>query len=131
MQLRFVPLIVRNQDEALHFYIGRLGFHAQADLMMGPGKRFLTVSAPDGIEGVQLILSLAGVQEEVAAQRARYIAGIPAIAINTGDAAGEHARLSAAGVEFTQRPKDLGVIVSAIFDDTCGNLIHLVQARPM
>ncbi len=72
MQLRFVPLIVRNQDEALHFYIGRLGFHPQADLMMGPSMRFLTVSAPDGIAGVQLILSLASVQEEVAAQRALY-----------------------------------------------------------
>jgi catechol 2,3-dioxygenase-like lactoylglutathione lyase family enzyme len=128
MQLRFVKISVSDQDKALEFYVGKLGFIAKADIMMG-SHRFLTVAAPDGIEGVQLILEPNGFPPASAYQQACYAAGMPVLAINTEDAARDHRRLTGKGVVFRGVPKDLGPIISATFDDTCGNLIHLVQAK--
>ncbi|MYG78246.1 MAG: VOC family protein, partial [Acidimicrobiaceae bacterium] len=46
------------------------------------------------------------------------------------DVHAEHARLSAAGVEFTLAPTDLGNVVAAVFADTCGNLVQIVTPAP-
>jgi catechol 2,3-dioxygenase-like lactoylglutathione lyase family enzyme len=128
MQLRFARVRVKNQEQALAFYTGKLGFAKKADLMMGT-HRFLTVAAPNGIEGVQLILESTGFPPSAVYQEACYKAGIPALSINTDDIARDYAALKARGVRFVDEPEDEGPVICATFDDDCGNLIYLVQAK--
>ena len=126
MQIKLASVTVENQDDALRFYTGKLGFTKKADISMGP-YRWLTVSSPDGLEGVELLLEAAAFPPSRIYQKARYDAGIPSTAFFTGDIASEFKRLKEAGVSFRGEPQNMGPIISAVFDDTCGNLINLVQ----
>ena len=129
MQLRFVRVLVQNQDHAVAFYTEKVGFAKKADLMMG-SHRFLTVAAPKGIEGVQLILEATNFPPSKVYQRECYQAGIPALSINTDDIARDYDSLKNRGVRFLDAPEDVGPIICATFDDSCGNLVYLVQAKP-
>lgn len=126
MQIKFSPLLVQDQDEALRFYTQKLGFEVCADIPMGP-YRFLTVRSPDGLPGVELVLQPLGFEPARTYQRALFEAGMPAAAFTTPDIVAEHARLVARGVRFRSAPHSLGPIIGALFEDGCGNLIHLVQ----
>lgn len=126
MQIKFSPLLVQDQEEALRFYTQMLGFEVCADIPMGP-LRWLTLRSPDGLPGVELVLQPLGFEPARTYQRALYEAGMPAAAFTTTDIEAEHARLSARGVRFRSAPQSLGPVISALFEDGCGNLIHLVQ----
>jgi catechol 2,3-dioxygenase-like lactoylglutathione lyase family enzyme len=126
MKIKFVSLTVEDQQHALEFYTSVLGFTKMADIPMGP-YRWLTVTSPDGIEGVELVLEPLGFPPARDYQRALFEAGIPATAFVTDDIAAEYERLAARGVEFRGEPTRQGPIVATMFEDTCGNLIHLVQ----
>lgn len=126
MQIKFVSVMVEDQQKALEFYTSALGFEKCADLPMGQ-FRWLTVTSPDGIPGVELVLEPMGFPPAREYQRALFSAGIPATAFTTRDIAGDYARLQARGVRFHGEPTNLGPIVAVTFEDTCGNLIHLVQ----
>ena len=69
-----------------------------------------------------------GDDESVGAFQALLADGIPTTSFTTDDVEAEHARLAAAGVVFTQPPAAMGPVVTAVFDDTCGNLVQLVSA---
>ncbi len=130
MKLRFVRIQVDDQDKALAFYTDKLGFSEKADIMMGK-SRFLTVAAPDGIDGVQLILESADAFPPAQVyQKKQFEAGIPALSINTDTIEDDYARLAGNGVEFTGTPEDCGPIICTSFSDTCGNLVFLVQEKP-
>jgi predicted enzyme related to lactoylglutathione lyase len=126
MQIKFVSVMVEDQDSALHFYTSVLGFEKMADIPMGE-FRWLTVTSPDGIAGVELVLEPIGFPPARAYQKALFEAGIPAIALITKDISAEIQRLKARGVRFRGEPADMGLITAAVFEDTCGNLINLVQ----
>lgn len=126
MQLKFVSVMVSDQDAALRFYTDVLGFRKMADIPMGE-FRWLTVTSPDGIEGVELVLEPMGFPPARVYQKALFEAGIPATALITKDIRGDYDRLRKRGVVFRGEPKDMGVITAAVFEDTCGNLINLVQ----
>lgn len=97
-----------------------------ADIPMGE-YRWLTVTSPEGIKGVELVLEPMGFPPARDYQKALYEAGIPLTAFLTDDIAGEVQRLKARGVVFRGEPQEMGPIKSVIFEDTCGNLINLVQ----
>jgi len=126
MQLKFVSIMVDDQERALAFYTSVLGFDKMADIPMGE-YRWLTVTSRDGIAGVELVLEPLGFAPARVYQRALFEAGIPATALITSDIDGEVQRLKARGVSFRGEPKRMGPITSVIFEDTCGNLINLVQ----
>jgi predicted enzyme related to lactoylglutathione lyase len=126
MQIKFVSITVEDQESALQFYTSVLGFEKMADLPMGE-YRWLTVTSPDGIEGVELVLEPLGFPPARAYQQALFEAGIPATAFITKDIAAEVERLKARGVKFRGEPQDMGPIKVVVFEDTCGNLINLVQ----
>jgi catechol 2,3-dioxygenase-like lactoylglutathione lyase family enzyme len=126
MQLKFVNVMVDDQDKALVFYTSVLGFEKMADIPMGE-YRWLTVNSPDGIAGVELVLEPMGFPPARAYQKAMFDAGIPAIALITQDIAGDYKRLQTRGVQFRGEPKSAGPITAVVFEDTCGNLINLVQ----
>ena len=126
MQIKFVSVMVEDQDSALHFYTSVLGFEKMADIPMGE-FRWLTVCSPGGIAGVELVLEPMDFPPARTYQKALFEAGIPAIALITKDIAAEVQRLKARGVKFRGEPADMGLITAVVFEDTCGNLINLVQ----
>jgi catechol 2,3-dioxygenase-like lactoylglutathione lyase family enzyme len=128
MQIKFASITVDNQDKALRFYTEVLGFSKQSDIPMGE-FRWLTVTSPEGIAGAELVLEPAAFPPAATYQKALHEAGIPATALVSKDVQSDYQRLKARGVEFRGEPQSLGPITSVLFDDTCGNLINLVQ-RP-
>lgn len=127
MQLKFASLMVADQESALRFYVEKVGFRKMADIPMGQ-YRWLTVASPEGVTGMELVLEPMSFAAAKEFQKAMYKAGIPATAFVTKDIAAEVRRLREAGVAFRGEPKRTGPIQSVLFDDTCGNLINLVQA---
>ncbi|MEO6898156.1 MAG: VOC family protein [Caldimonas sp.] len=127
MEIRHVIIKVRDQDKALAFYTDVLGLVKKHDV---PGPvRWLTVTAPDGAPGVELVLEPNDFPPALASQKALYEAGFPATILTTRDIAADHARLQARGVKFLSEPKQMGPVVIAFFDDTCGN--NIVLSQPM
>jgi catechol 2,3-dioxygenase-like lactoylglutathione lyase family enzyme len=126
VQLKFISLMVNDQAAALRFYTGVLGFKKMADIPMG-AYRWLTVVSPDGIQGVELVLEPISFEPARIYQKALYDAGVPANALISKDIQAEYQSLKSRGVVFRGEPQQNGVITSVLFEDTCGNLINLVQ----
>jgi len=122
MQIKFTSVMVDDQDKALEFYTTVLGFQKMADLPFGE-HRWLTVTSPDGIAGVE---PMAFPPARVF-QKALFDAGIPATALITRDILADVERLRPRGVTFRGEPARMGPITAVVFEDTCGNLINLVQ----
>ena len=126
MQLKFISIMVEDQDHALEFYTHVLGFEKMADIPMGE-YRWLTVISPDGLAGVELVLEPMGFPPSREYQKALFEASIPATALISTDIAADVQRLKAHGVVFRGEPQNMGLITAVVFEDTCGNLINLVQ----
>jgi catechol 2,3-dioxygenase-like lactoylglutathione lyase family enzyme len=126
VQIKFVSVPVQDQAHALDFYTEVLGFEKASDLPAGE-YRWLTVASPDGVEGVELLLEPLGFAPARDYQKALYDAGMPATAFTTADIDADYERLKAAGVVFRGAPVDAGPAKTVLFEDTCGNLINLVQ----
>ena len=105
-----------------------LGFRKLSDIPMGEA-RWLTVTSPDGVEDAEVVLEPMAFPPARVYQRALYDAGIPATAFITKDIRGEYARLRERGVVFRGEPAAMGAITMVLFEDTCGNLINLVQTE--
>ena len=126
MQIKFASITVDSQEKALRFYTDVLGFSKKSDIPMGE-YRWLTVTSPDGVEGVELLLEPAGFPAAATYQKALYEAGMPTTALVSKDILAEYQQLKARGVQFRGPPQSFGAIMSVLFDDTCGNLVNLVQ----
>jgi catechol 2,3-dioxygenase-like lactoylglutathione lyase family enzyme len=126
MQIKLASVMVDDQDKALRFYTTTLGFVKKADIPMGP-FRWLTVSSPEGVDGAELVLEPMGFPPARIYQKALFDAGIPATAFITNDIQAEYGRLKELGVRFRGSSQGMGPITAVLFEDTCGNLINLVQ----
>lgn len=127
MRIVLASVLVDDQEKGLRFYRDVLGFRLKLDVRMGGAHRWLTLVAEDDPDGVQLVLEP---DEHPAAKpfkEALVADGIPYTSFAVEDVHAEHARLSAAGVRFTQPPTVMGPVTTAVFDDTCGNLIQIAQ----
>ncbi|WP_448811442.1 VOC family protein [Agromyces bauzanensis] len=126
MRITLTSVLVDDQAKALDFYTRVLGFEKKTDVPTGE-FRWLTVVSPEAPDGVELLLEP---DEHPAARpfkEALVTDGIPYTSFTVDDVAAEHARLVAAGVEFTQPPTPMGPVTTAVFDDTCGNLIQIAS----
>lgn len=126
MQITLASVLVEDQDRALAFYTNVLGFEKKHDIPMGE-FRWLTVCSPEGAPGVELVLEPMAFPPARTYQKALFDAGIPATAFMTKDISAEHSRLKELGVEFRGEPRSMGPITAVMFEDSCGNLINLVQ----
>jgi catechol 2,3-dioxygenase-like lactoylglutathione lyase family enzyme len=126
MKIQLASVFVNDQDKARQFYTETLGFVVKEDLPAG-AYRWLTVVSPEGPDDMQLLLEPNDNPAARAYQGAIYEQGIPATAFFVEDIQQEVDRLVALGVAFTVQPTEAGGPVVAVFDDTCGNLIQLVQ----
>lgn len=117
-------VLVDNQQKAEDFYVGKLGFVKKQDFPIG-GARWLTVQAADG-SGAELALEPSGYDFSRAWQTALCERGIPLTSLGCSDVQAEYERLTALGVRFRGEPVKHGDFpTTAIFEDTCGNLIQL------
>ena len=126
MRITLASVFVDDQAKALAFYTDVLGFEKATDIPMGE-FRWLSVAAPEGPEGVELVLEPNNLPAAKTFQEAIKAAGIPATSFASTDVQAEHDRLVAKGVTFTMPPTPAGPTVMAVFDDTCGNLIQMHQ----
>ncbi len=129
MEIKVLSIPVKNQDQALTFYTEILGFVKKRDIPIGEESRWLTVVAEKDQNGVELLLEPAPIHFEPAKvyQQALFDAGIPYTQFNTDDVEGEYERLKALDVEFSMKPTIMGTVKIAVFDDTCGNKIQMVE----
>ena len=128
MRIMLTNVFVDDQDKALAFYTEVLGFVKKTEVPVGQ-YRWLTVVSPELPDGAELLLEPDTHPAVGPYKRSLLADGIPAASFAVDDARAEHARLSALGVKFTQEPTDIGPVTTAIFDDTCGNLIQ-IASRP-
>ncbi|MEZ5946387.1 MAG: VOC family protein [Hyphomonas sp.] len=126
MKMYMKSVMVDDQAKALDFYTNTLGFVVKHDIPLGE-FRWLTVVSADDPEGVELGLEPNAHPASRAFQDALMADGIPFTAFSVDDIEAEVERLQAAGVSFTQPPVKAGGATMAVFDDTCGNLIQLVE----
>lgn len=126
MKMYAKGVTVDDQAKALAFYTEKLGFQVKHDIPLGE-YRWLTVVSPEEPEGVELLLEPNAHPASQTYQAALKADGIPCTAFSVDDIEAEVARLQALGVEFTKAPMDVGTAKIAIFDDTCGNLIQLIE----
>ena len=126
MRIVVTSVFVEDQEEALRFYLGVLGFRKKEDVPLGE-DRWLTVVSPEEPEGVELLLEPSGHPAVKPFKRALVEDGIPFASFGVEDVEAEHARLKGLGVQFTQPPTAFGAVTTAVFDDTCGNLIQIAQ----
>ncbi|WP_113928027.1 VOC family protein [Bacillus sp. P14.5] len=119
-------IFVEDQDKALKFYSDTLGFVKKHDVPTGE-HRWITLVSPDKQDGTELLLEP---NEHPAAkeyQQKLFADRIPVTMFGVADIQMEYERLVEKGVQFTMEPTEMGGITIAVFDDTCGNLIQLIQ----
>ena len=129
MKIALTSLFVDDQRAALAFYTEVLGFTKRHDIPLGDDF-WLTVVSPDSPDGPELLLEPSGHPAVKPYRDALAEDGIPLAQFTVDDIEAEHARLTSKGVVFTQPPTDIGTAVVAVFDDTCGNLIQLIEMKP-
>lgn len=126
MRIYITSVFVDDQQKALEFYSGVLGFRKKHDIPLGEARWLTLVSAEDP-SGTELLLEPDGHPAVGPYKEALVADGIPAASFAVEDVQVEYDRLSSLGVTFTQRPTTMGNVTTAVFDDTCGNLIQIVQ----
>lgn len=125
MQLLFTKVFVNDQDNALKFYTGILGFKKKNDVSNGP-YRWLTVIPAGAQNSIELVLELNSNPAAKAYQEAIFQQNMTAIMLGVEDVQAEYERLKGLGVKFTMEPTEIMPHVTiAIFDDTCGNLVQI------
>lgn len=131
MKIKIVSIPVRDQQKALDFYTDVLGFVKKVDVPLGGGNRWLTVVSKFEQDGPELLLEPAPIHFEPskAYQDALMKAGIPYTQFYVDNIQEEFERLTKSGVEFSMAPTDMGTVIVAVFNDTCGNNIQLVEEK--
>ena len=128
MRIHLTSVLVDDQANALRFYTEVLGFVAKNDIPLGE-HRWLTVVSPEDPDSTELLLEPDAHPAAKVFKAALVNDGIPATSFAVDDVAAEFARLQRLGVRFTQEPVEMGPVVTTVFDDTCGNLIQIVQHK--
>ena len=126
MRIVVTSVLVDDQEKALRFYTDVLGFVKKADIPMGEARWLTVVSAKDP-DGTELLLEPDAHPAAGPFKEALVADGIPYTSFGVDDVNAEHRRLQGLGVRFTQEPLEMGPVTTAVFDDTCGNLIQIAQ----
>ena len=127
IRINLASVLVDDQAKALAFYTNVLGFLKKTDIPLGEGASWLTVVSPEATEGVELLLEPDGHPAAKPFKEALVADGIPWTSFAVDDVRAEFERLEKLGVKFTQPPTEMGPVTTAVFDDTCGNLIQIAQ----
>ena len=126
MKIILTSVFVNDQDKALTFYTETLGFVKKQDVPVGEFK-WLTVVSPDDENGTELLLEPNDNPAANTYQKAIFEQGIAAASFGVADVRAEYERLKALGVKFSMEPTKVTDLTIAVFDDTCGNWIQIMQ----
>ncbi|MFJ9859999.1 VOC family protein [Streptomyces albogriseolus] len=127
MKIHLTSVFVDDQTKALRFYTDVLGFVKKHDVPLGETDRWLTVVPPEDPDGTELLLEPAHHPAVKPYRDALVADGIPLAQFTVDDVRAEYTRLREHGVRFTQEPLEMGPVTTAVFDDTCGNLIQIAS----
>ena len=127
MKIVVTSVLVDDQDKALRFYTDVLGFQKKQDVPMGE-HRWLTVVSPQDPNGTELLLEPDAHPAAKPFKEAMVEDGIPYTSFGVDDVKADFERLSGRGVRFIQPPTEMGPVTTAVFDDTCGNLIQIASS---
>ncbi len=128
MKIYVTSIFVDDQAKAEDFYTRVLGFKVKNDVPVGK-HRWLSVVSPENPEGTELLLEPGEHPAVKPYQTALVEDGIPATSFQVDNVDAEYDRLRSLGVSFTQEPMDAGPVRMVVLDDTCGNLIQLIQMK--
>lgn len=126
MKIKVTSVMVDDQAKALKFYTEILGFQKKRDIPLGDA-RWLTVVSNEELDGVELLLEPTKFEPSKVYQKALFDAGIPCTVFSVDDIQREYERLIGRGVKFSMQPTQMGTVLLAVFDDTCGNKIQIAQ----
>ncbi len=124
MRLSLTALLVRDYDEAIGFFVGKLGFVLTADTDQGGGKRWVVVTPPGGDAGLLLARPAEPTQT---ARIGDQGGGRVMMFLETDDFARDHTRMLGAGVRFLEAPRHEPYGVVAVFEDLYGNRWDLIE----
>jgi catechol 2,3-dioxygenase-like lactoylglutathione lyase family enzyme len=129
MKAKIISIPVQDQEKALRFYTDKLGFLKKFDVPLGEGDRWLTVVSKEDQDGPEILLEPSPNHFEPAKeyQKALFNAGIPYTQFNVDSVQQEYDRLANMGIEFSVKPTEMGTVRIAVFNDTCGNNIQIVE----
>lgn len=126
--LGLVALVVHDYDEAIAFYRDKMGFDLVEDSPRGDGSRWVVVRPPDATETALLLARAATAHQQT--RVGDQTGGRVGLFLHTDDFAADHARMTAAGVRFTEQPRHEPYGSVAVFEDLYGNRWDLIQPRP-
>ena len=129
MRVTIISIPVRDQEKALQFYTIKLGFIKKKDMPLGGGNRWLTLVSKDDQDGIEILLEPAPLHFEPSKvfQNALLEAKMPYTQFDVDSVDDEYNRLKELGVEFIVEPKVYDTVKYAVFNDTCGNNIQIVE----
>jgi catechol 2,3-dioxygenase-like lactoylglutathione lyase family enzyme len=123
-----IALVVRDYDEAIDFYVGKLGFELLDDTYQPAQDKRWVVVAPPGGTGATLLLAKASKPEQQPFV-GNQAGGRVFLFLNTDDFWRDYERLRGNGVAFVRAPKEEEYGTVAVFEDLYGNLWDLLQLR--
>ncbi|TPI09912.1 VOC family protein [Mesorhizobium sp. B4-1-1] len=124
---RSVALVVGNYDEAVAWYVERLGFMLIENVNLGGGKRWVIVAPAKG-QGARLLLAEAS-GEEQESRIGNQTGGRVFLFLETDDFSRDHRAMLAKGVEFREAPRFEAYGTVAVFSDLYGNLWDLIEPK--
>ena len=129
MKVTLISIPVRDQEKALKFYTEKLGFIKKKDIPLEGGNRWLTIVSKEAQDGPELLLEPAPNHFEPSKvyQNALMDARIPYTQFDVQNVDAEYERLTKVDIEFSMKPTEMGTVKVAVFNDTCGNNIQLVE----
>lgn len=129
MKVKVISIPVQDQETALQFYTEKLGFVKKIDVPLDENSRWLIVVSKEDQDGPEILLEPSPKHFEPAQtyQKALFDAGIPYTQFNADNVQQEYERLVSLGVEFSMKPTEMGTVKIAVFNDTCGNNIQIVE----
>ena len=129
MKVKVISIPVQDQEKALRFYTEKLDFVKKIDVPLDKNNRGRTVVSKEDQDGPEILLEPSPKHFEPAKtyQRALFDAGIPYTQFNADNVQQEYERLISLGIEFSMKPTEMGTVKIAVFNDTCGNNIQIVE----
>ena len=129
MKVTLISIPVRDQEKALKFYTEKLGFIIKKDAPLEGGNRWLTLVSPEWQDGPELLLEPGPLHFEPCKvyQDALMEKGYPYTQFDVDSVDAEYERLIALDVEFSVKPTEMGTVKYAVFNDTVGNNIQIVE----
>ena len=125
--LALTALVVRDYDEAIAFYVEKVGFELVEDTDLGGGKRWVVVRPRGGAGGGLLLAQASGPVQS--ARIGDQTGGRVFLFLNTDDFARDHAAMTARGVRWVRPPSQEAYGTVAVFEDLYGNLWDLIEPK--